>query len=506
MKKSIITLLASAALLLSLVGCGAPQTEKLIVSNLDVDVDEKVLIDVVTELESEVSYSFDGDAIAIYDGRVRGMVAGTTTEVTASAEGYEGQFTVTVSDDSYVKNEDGDWFSDITVEAVPELREDFAMGMDISTLKTVLDGGGRFYDSDGKRISVFRLLADNGVNWIRLRLWNEPYQLDENGEKVYYGGGNCDFDTIAELARDTKALGFKLLLDFHYSDFWADPSDQIIPKMWADIKTEDAMALAIYDYTYETLDALIKMDARPDMVQLGNELTSGMLLQTGGEDDGSFTGSGYSGYAAGYTYSDKAVRAPFTGRGADVDARLVHYINSGADAVKALDDSMLIMLQLAKGMDDVSGIKAFFNTFEAVPYDVIGLSYYPRWHGDIDLLRSALTELRESFPDKELAIVELSYAFTYDSASLASNQFNASYATDDYEVSVQGQADFVRDVIAAVAAEDGFGIFYWEGAWLPVSGAGWAGPNTLSSWANQALFSYDGMVLPSLSVFRAVYG
>ena len=504
-----LTALLLALCFMPVFGCAktgsAAQAQNLIVSNLEAEVDETVAIDVVSDVPGEISYTFEGDAIAIYDGMARGMAAGTQTVVTATAEGFSGTFTVTVPADSYEKDEDGDWFSDIAVEPVEGLSGAFAMGMDLSTLAVVLQNGGRFYDAAGNRVSVFRLLAQNGVNWIRLRLWNEPYQTGENGEKLYYGGGNCDFRTVSALARDAKALGFSLLLDFHYSDFWADPSAQVIPKQWSNLFTEDEMALAIYDYTYETLSALAAMNAAPDMVQIGNEITSGMLLEAGGADDGTFLGSGYSNYFASRSAANKAVRAPYSGRGAKVDQTLVRYVAAGASAVKAVDDSILIMLQLAKSMEDEAGIKTFFHTFDSVDYDVIGLSYYPRWHGGTGALSQTLSALSSEFPDKQIAIAEVSYAFTLESAREASNQFNASYAADGYDISVQGQANLIRDVIAALSSVDGFGVFYWEGAWLPVSGAGWAGPNTLPSWSNQALFSYDGMALPSLSVFSRVY-
>jgi len=138
---------------------------------------------------------------------------------------------------------------------------------------------------------------------------------------------------------------------------------------------------------------------------------------------------------------------------------------------------------------------------------VIGLSYYPRWHGSIAQLENALGELSAEFPEKGVSVVEFSYAYTYAFNANAENQFNSTYAQDDYPVSVQGQANILRDVIAAIAAnENGFGVFYWEGAWLPVPNAGWASSKTKNSWANQALFGYDGKALPSLSVFSRVYG
>ncbi len=497
----LLTLLLAAGLTAGCAGAPAGAAEsqkKLIVSNIEVEVDERIPIDIVTAVDGTVSFSFDGDGIAVYDGCVRGMVAGTETVVKATAPGYAGTFTVHVTEDAIAPSE----AAAVSVAAVDGLTDAFAMGMDVSTLSAVLAGGGKFYDTDGNRVSVYRLLKENGVNWLRLRLWNEPYQTGADGEKLYYGGGNCDLETVTALARDAKALGFSLLLDFHYSDFWADPSCQIIPKMWKDIASADEMAIAIYDYTYETLRALDQAGGMPDMVQIGNELTSGMLLSEGGAEDGTFAGSGYSGYVSKKTDAPAAVRAAYSGRGAEVDQTLVKYVSAGADAVRAYCPDTRILLQLAMSMSDVAGQKKFFHTFDSVAYDVIGLSYYPCWHGGVTELRQALAALLKEFSDKQICVAEFSYGYTLEQHPYATNQFNSESALKGYDISVEGQTALLRDVIATVASIDrGLGVFYWEGAWLPVEGAGWASARTKCSWANQALFDYEGRVLPSLAAF-----
>jgi arabinogalactan endo-1,4-beta-galactosidase len=482
----------------------------LIINNIEVEVDEKVKIDVVTGTKEKIEYSFEGDAIAIYDGMVRGMVAGEEVVVHARTKKHEGSFTVTVTGDNYpgygsVEENEG-WYEEISVEKVMGLDADFPMGIDVSTIQENLRHGAKYYDKNGKRVSVYKIMKDAGVNYLRLRLWNEPYQYNSKNEKLYYGGGICDFDTIKEIAVDAKNLGFKLLLNFHYSDFWADPSYQIIPKAWSEIKTASEMAEAIYDYTYQVVSELCDLGACPDMVQIGNEITSGMLTQKGGTDDGTFNAGGYAKYVSERTSAIGAVKAAYSGRGAKYDANLVSYVKAGVDAVKVVDPSILTMIQLAKGMSATDFMKTFFHTFDAINYDVIGLSYYPRWHGTISQLTNALQVLSAEFPNKKICVVETSYAYTYASNVNALNSFNAEYAIDGYEVSVQGQADFLRDVINAVAGiENGYGIFVWEGAWIPVAGVGWASSKTLNSWANQALFGYGGKMLPSLEVFSRVY-
>jgi len=506
-----------AIMLIFSVGCvfGCSNKNKeiaLMDSVVKIEVDEKKYLMADLGFAEDYTYTFKGDGIAIYNGILRGMVSDTVSKVYVDDKDGNslGYFEVEVIKDTYqgygaVETEEG-WYEPIEVEPIEGISKEFSMGMDISTIQNVLEGGGKFYNSEGNRESIYKLLRDNGFTYIRLRLWNEPYQYDAEGNKLSYGGGMCDVDTIKEIAIDAKGLGFKLLLNFHYSDFWADPTYQVIPKMWENIETAEEMAKAVYDYTYETVTAFCEAGAKPDMVQIGNEFTTGMFLQKDGKDDGTFDNVGYAKYISKRTGASSSVKATYmSGR---EDSNLVLYVKSGVDAVKAVDDSILTMIQLAKEMAAVNFMKSFYHTFDSVDFDVIGLSYYPRWHGSTERLNAALTALAEEFPEKKVAVVEVSYAYTYEYTDNAANQFNKEFASKDYEVSVQGQADLYRDVIAAVAGvgDDGFGVFVWEGAWLPVEGAGWAAYNTKSSWSNQAFFGYGGKELPSLEVFKRAAG
>lgn len=477
-----------------------------------IEVDEKKYLEEDLGFLHGNVYSFEGENIAIYNGILRGMVSGTTTKVyVADAYGNEqGCFDVGVLPDTYkgygeVEIEEG-WYEPIQIVPIESISKTFSMGIDISTIQNVLKNGGKFYNRAGIRESIYKLLSDNGFTYIRLRLWNEPYQFNSDGNKLYYGGGICDTEIIKEIAVDAKGLGFKLLLDFHYSDFWADPTYQVIPKMWKNIENRDEMAKAIYDYTKDIVTEFYEAGAMPDMVQIGNEITSGMFLQKGGEDTGTIDDIGYSGYISGRENASDLVSAPYVQ--GDEQSNLVLYVKSGADAVKAVDDSILTMIQLATEMSAVGFMKGFYHTFDSVDFDVIGLSYYPRWHGSTDDLKKSLSELAKEFPDKQLSVVEVSYAYTYKETEYANNQFNKTFETANYEVSVQGQANLYRDVISAVAdiGETGFGVFVWEGAWLPVDGVGWAAYNTKNNWANQALFGYGGKELPSIEVFSKAIG
>ena len=258
-------------------------------NSVKIEVDEKKHLVEDLGFAENCTYSYKGEGVAIYNGILRGMVSDTVTKVYVDDKDGNslGYFEVEVLKDTYqgygvVEIEEG-WYEPIEVEPVEGISDEFSMGMDISTIQNVFEGGGKFYNSEGNRESIYKLLKDNGFTYIRLRLWNEPYQYDADGNKLSYGGGMCDVDTIKEIAVDAKGLGFKLLLNFHYSDFWADPTYQVIPKMWENIETSEEMAKAVYDYTYETVTAFCEAGAKPDMVQIGNEITTGMFLQKGRE-------------------------------------------------------------------------------------------------------------------------------------------------------------------------------------------------------------------------------
>ena len=141
--------------------------------------------------------------------------------------------------------------SDLFVQKVDGLRDDFIMGMDASSVLSLEASGVKYYDFDGQEQDVFQTLAESGVNYIRVRVWNDPFDANGNG----YGGGNCNIDTALAIGKRATKYGMKLLVNFHYSDFWADPAKQMVPKAWKDMEI-DAKADALYQYTKESLQKL----------------------------------------------------------------------------------------------------------------------------------------------------------------------------------------------------------------------------------------------------------
>ena len=163
----------------------------------------------------------------------------------------------------------------VFVEAIGGLSDDFILGCDVSTIISEEQSGVVYYNDKGEEQDMLLTLAENGVNTVRIRVWNDPYDEKGNG----YGGGNCDVDTAVEIGRRATKYGMGSIIDFHYSDFWADPSKQMCPKAWTEMTVEEK-ADALYDYTYESLEKILSEGIKVTMVQVGNETTTGMSGET----------------------------------------------------------------------------------------------------------------------------------------------------------------------------------------------------------------------------------
>ncbi len=372
----------------------------------------------------------------------------------------------------------------IHVNPIDNLSPDFIMGADVSMLKQIEASGGKFYEN-GVETDCLTILKDHGVNWIRLRIWNDP--TDDAGNAL--GGGNNDLASTVEMAARAKAMGFKFLLDFHYSDWWADPSKQTMPKAWVGLNLAD-LETAVYDYTSHVMQALAQADAMPDMVQIGNEVNGGMLWTLGKTwQEGSEQIGGYDGFAALLKAGIQAVR--------DADP----HNDDPQQRVK-------VVIHLANGGDNQL-YRTVFDALTArqVDYDVIGLSYYSYWHGSLDDLKSNMDDISQRY-QKDVVIAETAYAATLNDQDGFANLFAGEREQNlgGYKATVLGQATAMRDVMDAVAQvpdSRGLGIFYWEPDWIAVDGAGWK-TGEGDAWENQAMFNFRGEVLPSMDVFNLV--
>ena len=381
----------------------------------------------------------------------------------------------------------------ILVEPVNGLAHDFIRGVDISSLADIEKAGGKFYNDNGKEEDLFKILKDHGVNWVRLRVWNNPTYAD-NYKDPYtgksakkgqaYGGGTNSVVNDIPLARRAKAAGLKLLIDFHYSDSWADPAKQHMPQDWVGL-SDKKLNSAVEAFTRDSIKKFIEAGARPDMVQIGNELNNGFMWPLGKiwGNDGEKVG-GFPGFTRLLTSASKGVREA-QGSGAKIQ----------------------IVVHLADGTNNDLYHTVFDEVVKAnVDFDVIGLSYYNYWHGATGLLKRNMNDLSKVY-GKNVCVMETAYAFTEDDGDDQGNAFQVySGDSEGYLPSVQGQATAIRDVINVVASvPNGLGVFYWEPAWIPVKGAGLSATEG-DTWENQGMFDFKGRALPSLSVWNLVGG
>lgn len=379
---------------------------------------------------------------------------------------------------------EGKIFKDISLKPIKELssRQDFIKCVDVSILYEVLEHSGKFYNSSGERESIFFMLKNGGFNTIRLRLWNCPYS--ENGTP--YGGGNNNLEHDMKIAKMASVFGFDIMIDFHYSDFWADPKSQRIPKEWSNLKTSDEIANAVSSYTEKSLNEFKKQGVKVKYVQIGNEITNGLITQT-----------------PAYDKNDTAKKLPVRLRGGFYNKNLFKYLNAGISGAKKADKDILTVIHIDTGAIAKRSL-AFFKKIKEVPFDIIGLSYYPFFHGEISKVKKTLGKLIRF--NKPIFIAETSYAFTKRSHKNAISSFAGAKRGDkSYPVTPKGQAELlyaITKLLMELPNNLGKGVSWWEPCWLPLKGVGWSRPGTKPSWSDQALFSYDGVKLPSVDVFK----
>lgn len=361
---------------------------------------------------------------------------------------------------------------------------DFIRGADVSMLKDIEDLGGEFYDNGVKK-DALEIMKNHGANYVRLRLWVDPYDSEGNS----YGGGSNDFNTTLYLAKRAQEKGMKVLIDFHLSDYWADPGTQSKPKAWENL-SYDELKTTLYNYMKNTLNDFKNQGVVPDMVQIGNETSSGILW-----DEGKIGGD----------YTD------FT--------QLAELLNQAISGVRAsVGNQTKIVLHLDNGGNN-SLYRWWFDGVTGcgfdLDFDIIGLTYYPMWHGTMDDLQYNLNDISARY-NKDVMIVETAYAFTLaDGDGLGSSFSPQDEEIGGYPASVQGQKDFMSDlesVILNVPGNRGLGFFYWEPEWIPVEGAYWgteAGKEYIEDngilsnpWDNLALFDFNGNALESIDIFQ----
>lgn len=396
----------------------------------------------------------------------------------------------------------------VTIKKVKNMSDSTIRGIDISSYTALKKAGVKYYDNEGKEASLLKVLSDNGVNYIRIRIWNDPY--NEKGET--YGGGSNDVKAGLEIAKEAAKYNIKVLLGFHYSDFWADSAVQLLPKAWEkDRNNQEKMCSNVYEFTKETLEQFKDAGADIGMVQVGNEISQGMM---------------------GIMHRTKANVWQEEEKSVLIDS----YLNAGARAVRECVPDALVAIHL--DTLNLSIYKDAMNAWERdkVDYDVLGSSSYAFWAG-----KNMLGNVRKAgnyvaSRGKLFAVLETSWLNSQKDADGTVNMVNN---TKDavYKVGPQGQADMLSDLYDAILSNDnGLGAFYWEGAWIPVKagwvnwkynkemanefGTGWATENAGGyypksklyyngnpvwggdSWDNQTLFDDKGYPLDSLRFYK----
>ena len=405
----------------------------------------------------------------------------------------------------------------VTIKKVKGMSESSIRGMDISSYLALKKAGVKYYDYEGNETPLLKVLHDNGINYIRIRIWNDPFNAD--GET--YGGGGNDVSTGVEIAKEAAQYDMKVLLDFHYSDFWAEPAVQLVPKAWKkDVNNTEKMCSDVYDFTKESIQKFKDAGANIGMVQVGNEITNGLLGIYSNRDKGeSFN----------VIWGDKK-------KSTEVNK----YLKAGIKAVREYTPQVLVALHLET--PNVWKYKTIMNTWKRdnVDYDVLGSSYYPFWSiaakANTPKTLKDVQTLAASY-GKMFAVFETSWVNSLNDGDGTPNSIGDSTNTGAYEVGPQGQVNELTDLYDTVLSQDnGLGTFYWEGAWIPVKagwtnweynkqiadqyGTGWASKGALgyfpdskmyykgkaawggTSWDNQALFDINGYPLQSLKFYK----
>jgi len=321
---------------------------------------------------------------------------------------------------------------------------EYAIGADLSFLAQA-ESRGMIFKDNGVAKPGLQIFRDHGYNWIRLRVFHTPTQLPNNLEY-----------TIA-LAKQAKKLGFKFLLDFHYSDTWADPGKQFIPRAWVG-KSHPELVQAVREYTREIIKAFGDADVMPDMVQIGNEVIKGMLWPDGKlpENWGQFADLLQAG-----------IRGVDAGRGNGVRPRIMIHIDRGGDKI---------------------GTQTFFDKLNSyqIAFDVIGQSYYPWWHGSLFDLRENLNFTAVRYR-KDIIVVGAAYNWRPSEYGGKRGPFSETPL---------GQRDFLEEVNRIVMDTTdgrGKGVFWWEPAVTAVAGG--------RGIFNRGMFDEEGNALPVLTVF-----
>ncbi len=324
----------------------------------------------------------------------------------------------------------------------------FISGVDISRFPEIAEYDPTFFDAAGETDDFINILKNNGVNTIRLRLWVNP------------DNEHSGFEEVKTFAQSLKEQGFKIWICPHFSDTWADPGHQKIPTAWENDNFEQ-LKERVVNHTEKIITEI-----EPDFIQIGNEINNGFLFPLGNLHTN--------------------------------PSQFIDLLKSSAETVRANSERCKIILHYA-GIDYAED---FFSQLNTVDYDIIGLSFYPIWHGkSLSALKQKLNTLSTSF-NKEVLIAETAYPFTLGWNDWTNNivGLQEQLILSDFPATPEGQSAFISNIKSIVSeTEQGIGFCYW-GAEL----IAWKGTTSASAspWENQALFDFNNKALPVLREFK----
>ena len=349
-------------------------------------------------------------------------------------------------------------FASLMCAAAPEQKESFIKGVDISFLPQ-MEKLGATYSDKGQKKDLLTLMKDHGMNTVRLRVWHTPRN------------GHCGKETTLKMARRVRDAGMKLVIDLHYSDIWADPTHQIKPAAWTNLPFSD-LEKNVKEYTGDIILSLVRQKTPPDIVQVGNEITYGMLW-----DDGNIG-----------KFNDDIHWKQFS--------QLLKAGLAGVMESEGKRYQIKTMIHIDCGGNNETS-RWFFDNLQkhGVAFDLIGLSYYNWWHGTMKDLGKNMNDLATRY-NKDVVVIETAQPwFLYNTGKKKKGEFDFH---PGYQATVNGQESYLRNLIALVRNvpnQHGKGVVYWAPEWIPIKGSG-------STWGEMTLFDNQGQALPSINAFN----
>jgi arabinogalactan endo-1,4-beta-galactosidase len=339
------------------------------------------------------------------------------------------------------------------------------VGGDLSMLPQYEAKKATYYDVNGKKISnLLTFLKEQGWNSVRVRLFVDPSKASDEDK----GQGVCqDLEYVMALGRRIKEAGMLFMLDFHYSDSWADPAKQWTPDSWVGLSDEQ-LETKIYTYTKDCLEQMNAVGASPDFIQTGNEISYGMLW--GKEGDTSSKGKNFCS----------------TTSSANSWSRFTNLLKQAGKACREVCPRAKIVLHTER-VPNLNALTNFYRKMKeaSVDYDIIGLSYYSYFHGGLSNLSTALTQLQNTFSNKRVMIVEAGYYHAYQPTEGITD------LSSTYPITAEGQRKFTADLVNKLKSHQNVdGLFWW---WPEANekGVNWKDPVTKSGWYNAGLFDNE---------------